>query len=195
LIRKFLNGGVAVKHVVLALSFVATVLIGASGVYAQSDPLAGTWGISASGQAALGGPTRGTCNVSGTVPAALYDALIQFSHGNMIIHALGINIGATNCSSSNFQGSGTYSVVDKGKGGFEANGTFTPEFAGRGAACAATTLDDIAFTVIGKTSDSTFTITINGLGSGSYTEGPPPGPTICSAPILNLTANGAGKKL
>jgi len=182
------------KATVFVLSFALAALFGANGADAQSDPLAGTWGVSAAGQAALGAPTSGDCSVSGTVPAALYDGLIQFGHGNIIIHNLGINIGATNCSSPNFQGSGTYTILDKGNGGFEADGTFTPAFVGRGAACAVTALTDVSFTIIGKTGDSTFTITLDGVGSGTYAEGPPAGPTTCAAPVLNLTASGAGEK-
>lgn len=182
------------KSTAFFLSLALTVLFAAVGANAQSDPLAGTWGISASGQASLGTPTSGECSVNDTVPASLYDSSIQFTHGSIIIHNLGINIGATNCSSVNFQGSGTYTIVDKGNGSFEANGTFTPAFAGRGAACSATGLTDVSFTIIGKTGDSTFTITINGVGSGTYAEGPPAGPTTCTAPVLNLTGTGAGKQ-
>jgi hypothetical protein len=190
--ESFMEG--SMKNASLVLSLAAAVLIAASGAYAQSDPLSGSWGISTTGQAALSAPNSGTCNVNGTVPAALYDALIQFARGQVTIRNLGINIGATNCSSPNFQGSGTYTITNKGDGGFEADGTFSTLFVGRPAACSATALNGVSFTVIGKLGDSTATITINGLDSGSYAEGPPAGPTTCSAAILNLTASGIGKK-
>jgi hypothetical protein len=185
---------VITKKALFGIGLVAIALFGANRVSAAPDPLEGTWGISSAGQAALGSPDSGTCSVNGTVPAALYDSVIQFTGGQIIIHNLGINIGATNCSSPNFQGSGTYTVMDKGDGGFEASGTFSTQFVGRGAACSGISLNTVAFTAIGKTKDGTITVTINGLDSGTYAEGPPPGPTTCTAPILNFTASGAGKK-
>ena len=132
--------------------------------------------------------------MTGTVPAGLYDALIQFGHGQVLIHNLGISIGATNCSSPNFQGTGRYTITDRGNGGFEANGTFTTQFVGRPAACSATALNSVSFTVLGKVGENTATITINSLDSGTYAEGPPAGPLTCKAPVLNLTASGSGKK-
>jgi hypothetical protein len=182
------------KNVLVALGLIAAMLLAGGTVSAQSDPLAGTWGISTSGTAAIGSATSGACKVSGTVPAALYDVLIQFGHGQILISNLGINIGATNCTSPNFKGTGTYTVADKGNGGFEANGTFTTAFVGRPAACSATALNNVSFTALGKIGDNDITITINGLDSGSYAEGPPPGPTTCKAPILNLTASGTGRR-
>lgn len=182
------------KSVNFVSAIVAVLLLGASVCYAASDPLQGSWSISTSGQAALDSPSSGTCKVAGTVPGALYDIAIQFSNGQIRISNLGINIGATNCSSVNFQGSGTYTVTETGDGGFEAKGTFSSAFVGRGAACSATALNNVSFTVMGKIGDKTLTIYIDGLDSGNYAEGPPPGPLTCQAPILNLVASGTGKK-
>jgi hypothetical protein len=176
------------------MSAIVAVLLVAVSASAASDPLQGTWTISTSGQAVLDSPTSGACKVAGTVPGALYDVLIQFSNGQIRISNLGINIGATNCSSVNFQGSGTYRVTETGDGGFEAKGSFSSAFAGRGAACAATALNNVSFTIMGKIGDKALTIYIDGLDSGNYAEGPLPGPLTCQAPILNLVANGTGKK-
>ena len=176
------------------VSTLAAVLLLALSASAANDPLQGTWSISTSGQAALDAPSSGACKVGGTVPASLHDIAITFSNGQIRIANLGINIGATNCSSVNFQGTGTYTVTETGDGGFEAKGTFSSAFIGRGAACAATALNNVSFTVMGKIGDKTLTIYIEGLDSGNYAEGPPPGPLTCQAPILNLVANGTGKK-
>ena len=182
------------KHAFLGLTLVAAVLLPGTAVYAQADPIQGTWGLTVSGQASIGTASTGTCVVSGSVPAALYDVAISFFGGTIVIHNLGINIGATNCTSPNFQGSGTYTISDKGDGNFEANGQFTTQFAGRPAACSATGLNNVSFTALGKIGDGSITITINGLDSGSYAEGPLPGPLSCTAPILNLTGSGSGKR-
>jgi hypothetical protein len=169
-------------------------LVAANAVQA-ADPLAGSWGFSTAGTASLDTATNGNCKANGTQPAAIFDSFMDFSNGTITIHKLGILIGATTCTSLNFQGTGTYTVEDKGKGGFEATGTLTPTFVGRAAACSGTVLTNLAFTIIGKMSDSTATITINGLESGTYAEGPPPGPLSCTTPILNLTGAGTGKKM
>jgi hypothetical protein len=183
------------KSVYFVTAMIAVLLLGASVSYAASDPLQGTWAISTSGQAALDVPSSGACKVAGTVPAGLYDATVQFANGQVRITNLGVNIGATNCTSVNFQGTGTYTVSETGDGGFAAKGTFSSIFVGRGAACAATALNNVSFTVTGKIGDKTLAIYIEGLDSGNYAEGPPPGPLTCQAPILNFVASGSGKQL
>jgi hypothetical protein len=128
------------------------------------------------------------------VPAAFSDLVFSLSVGKIQIHNLGINVGDTNCSSPNFQGTGTYTISDKGNGNFEANGTFTSQFVGRPAACAGTQLTNVSFTALGRVGDNTITIFINHLASGTYAEAQSAGPLTCQAPILDLTANGSGKK-
>ena len=182
------------KSVYFVTAILALLLLAVSVSYAASDPLQGAWNISTSGQAVLDSPSSGTCKVAGTVPAALYDISLQFSNGQIRITNLGINIGATNCTSVNFQGSGTYAVTETGDGGFEAKGRFSSAFVGRGAACSATALNNVSFTIMGKIGDKALTIYLEGLDSGNYAEGPLPGPLSCEAPILNLVANGSGKK-
>jgi hypothetical protein len=183
-----------VKNILVSLSLAAALVVSATGVYAASDPAEGSWGISTNGQAELGAPTSGSCQVNGEVIAAFYDSFMDLSGGSITVHNLGISIGATNCTSPNFQGSGTYTVTDKGDGNFEVNGTFTTQFVGRGAACSGTALNNVSFTMLGKSGAKTVTISINGLDSGTYAEGPLPGPLTCSAPILNLTGTGTAMK-
>jgi hypothetical protein len=167
----------------------------ASAVHAAPDPLSGTWAISTSGIALIGTPTNGSCSVSGTVPAGIYDINATFGEGTITILNMGISIGGTNCTSASFQGTGTYAIDDRGKGGFEANGVLSSAFTGRGAACAATSLTNVAFTIIGNIPQHSISITLNGLESGTYAEGPPAGPITCNAPIRALTAIGSGRKL
>lgn len=183
----------SVKNIFISLSL-AAVFLSATGVYAESDPARGSWRISTDGQAELDVPTSGACKVSGAVIAAFYDSLMDLSGGSITIRLLGISIGATNCTSPNFQGTGSYTVTDVGDGNFEINGTFTPQFVGRSSPCSGTALNSVSFTMLGKSGGKTATITINGLGSGTYAEGPPPGPLSCTAPILNLTGSGTATK-
>ena len=91
------------KSVYFVTAILALLLLAVSVSYAASDPLQGAWNISTSGQAVLDSPSSGTCKVAGTVPAALYDISLQFSNGQIRITNLGINIGATNFTSLNFQ--------------------------------------------------------------------------------------------
>jgi hypothetical protein len=187
------KGKLSVKNIFVSLSL-AAVFLSATGAYAASDPAKGSWRISTNGQAELDAPTSGTCKVSGAVIAAFYDSLMDLSGGSITIRLLGISIGATNCTSPNFQVTGSYTVTDTGDGNFEINGTFTPQFAGRSAPCSATALNSVSFTMIGKIGGKTATITINGLGSGNYAEGPGAGPLSCQAPILNLNESGTATK-
>jgi hypothetical protein len=93
-----------------------------------------------------------------------------------------------------FSGLRTYTVTDRGDGNFEVDGSFTSQFVGRPAACSGTALNNVLFTMLGKTSDNSATITITGLASGTYAEGPPPGPLTCTAPIANITGSGSAMK-
>ena len=177
----------------LAIGLICAVLVGFS-AFAHADPLNGFWSISSSGEALIAPANKGACSVSGAVPASLYDATLEFRNGNIIVTGLGIDMGATNCTSINFRGTGSYTVTEKQDGTFEANGTFSSSFVGRGAACAGTQLTNVAFTATGKTGRRTLTITTHGLDSGTYAEGPRAGPTTCSAPVTNLTMDGTGVK-
>jgi hypothetical protein len=186
------KGKLSVKNIFVSLSL-AAVFLSATGVYAGSDPAKGTWRISTNGQAELD-DTSGACKVSGALLAAFYDSAMTLSGGSIMISILGISIGATNCTSPNFQGTGSYTVTDMGDGNFEIDGTFTPQFVGRSAPCSATALNNVSFSMLGKSGGKTATITINGLSSGNYAEGPPPGPLTCQAPILNLNESGTATK-
>jgi hypothetical protein len=186
-----------VKHIFVTLSLAAVLLLSAIGAYSQSDPAAGSWTISSNGSAVLGAPSSGTCQVNGTTAGSLYDSFMDFSDGSITIHNLGISIGATSCTSVNFQGTGTYKVTDKGDGNFQVDATITTQFAGRGAACSGTALNNLTFTMLGKSGAKIATVTVNGFeegSSGSYAEGPPAGPLSCSAPVLNFTGNGTATK-
>jgi hypothetical protein len=180
------------KGTIFILSLALGVLVGTSGANA-SDPIAGTWGITAIAIAALGEPTSGACRIDGTVPASLYDSVFQFSGGTITISSLGINIGDTKCLPPNFQGSGTYTVVDKSKGSFEVDGTFSTTFVGSRVACSSIALTDVSLTIIGNDSGSTFSFFIK-FASGTYAEGPSAGPNTCTAPIEIMTGQGSGKK-
>jgi hypothetical protein len=190
------KGKLSVKRVFVALSFTAALCLSASGVYCQSDPAAGSWGISSNGTAALGTPS-GTCQSNGTVPAAIFDSFMDLSDGQITIHNFGISIGATTCTSVNFQGTGTYKVTDRGDGNFQVDATVTPQFVGRGAACSGIALNNLTLTLLGRTDQKSGTVTVNGLepgSTGSYAEGPPPGPLTCTAPVLNFIGSGTATK-
>jgi hypothetical protein len=187
-----------VKQIVISLSLAAALFLCVSGAFAATagDPAAGSWSISSNGEALLGTPT-GSCNANGTVQASLYDSLMDLSGGQITIHNLGISMGATSCTSVNFQGTGTYTVTDKGDGDFQVNGTISTQFVGRGAACSATGLTNLMLTIVGKTGEKSATVTVNGFAEGSggsYAEGPPPGPLSCTAPVLNFTGSGTATK-
>lgn len=181
------------RNIVISLSLAAAVFVSAASAYAGSDPAAGTWQFTSTGEALLGSPS-GSCQANGTVPGSLYDSFVDMSNGSITIHNLGISIGATSCTSVNFQGSGTYTVADKGNGNYEVTGTLTSQFVGRGAACSGIALNSVGFTLVGKTGEKSALFTVTGLASGSYAEGPPPGPLTCTAPILNLTGSGTAMK-
>jgi hypothetical protein len=183
-----------VKKIVLSLSLAAAMFVSTAGVHAESNIAEGSWKFSTNGQAVLGAPTSGSCQASGTTLGQLNDVGMDLSGGQIVIHNLGISIGATNCSSPNFQGTGTYTVTDRADGSYQIDGSFTSQFVGRPAACSGTSLTNVTFTLVGPTSDKPATITITGLASGSYAEGPPPGPLSCTAPILNLTGTGSATK-
>ena len=191
------KGRLTVKNIFVAVCLSATLFLPATGAFSQpNDPAAGSWGISSNGSAVLGTPS-GTCQANGTTSSALYDSIMDLSSGTITIHNLGISIGATSCTSVNFQGTGTYKVTDKGDGDFQVDGTITTQFVGRGAACSATGLNNLTFTILGKTGTKAATVTINGFeegSSGSYAEGPPPGPLSCTAPVLNFTGSGTATK-
>jgi len=183
-----------VKNTFFGLSLTVAVLLLTTSVHAQSDPARGSWGISTNGMAQLDRPSSGDCKASGSVLASFYDSFMDLSGGSITIHNLGISIGATNCTSPNFQGTGSYKVTETGDGNFQVDGTFTTQFVGRPAACSGTALNNVAFSIAAKIGSKTGTVTITGLDSGTYAEGPPPGPLSCTAPILNLTGTGTGTK-
>lgn len=189
------------KKTFVAVTLIGAVLLAQHGVYAQEcfncDLLAGRYNVQLSGQAVLSSPTSGNCVVSGTVPASLGDCVFDFNgHGSLIGTGgrYGVSIGATTCTSANYVISGAYTVVDKGDGTFESVGTFTTLFGGRLAGCAGTRLTNQPFSLIGKTSDHSFTITTAGAGDGSaYAEGSD-GSTTCTAAIINFITSGSGRK-
>lgn len=170
-------------------------LVGAASAHAQAgDPLKGTWAISTAGSAVIGTANTGSCAGQGTQPASLYDIRATFASGTISILDLGISMGGTTCTPVNFQGTGSYTIEDRGNGNFVASGTFSSSAIGRLAACQALSLTNAAFTAIGRIADHSMTITINGLDAGNYAEGQGASVT-CTAPIKNLTGSGDGRKV
>ncbi|MBI4468205.1 MAG: hypothetical protein HY650_02675 [Acidobacteria bacterium] len=136
------------------------------------------------------------CSVHGLVAAGITDGFISFDGGGRIIQGeAGISIGATSCTSPNYSVSGTYRVTARDQDSFTATGTLTYSFGGRPAACSGTFLNAQPFSLIGRISDSSFTIQTSGAGGGStYAEGPPQGPLTCSATVVNFVTSGTGTK-
>jgi hypothetical protein len=189
------KGSRSVKRISIGLCLCAVLFLSATGAFSQSDPAAGSWSISSTGEGQLSTPN--SCQANVCSGAQIFDSSMELSGNQITIHNFGISIGATTCTSVNFQGTGTYKVTDKGDGNFQVDGLLTTQFVGRGAACAGTGLTNLMFTMLGKTGEKTATVTVDGFqegSTGSYAEGPPPGPTTCTASILNFVGNGTATK-
>jgi len=171
-----------------------------SDAYAQgADQLKGTYNFSTSGTALLADVGGSNCMVAnGSVPAALSGGIIIFDGRGGITGsgtAVGISIGATSCTSSNYYLSGSYTITDVGEKHLEATGTLSTNFQGRSAACNGTTLASVPFTIVADLADHSFTISTSGAGSGStYAEGPAAGPVSCTATIANFVTSGNGSR-
>jgi hypothetical protein len=99
----------------------------------------------------------------------------------------------------NYNVVGTYTVEQVGEDTFKARGMFSTRFVGRPARCAATSLQNVPFSIVGTLAAGladSFTITTDGVGEGSsYAEGEPRGSTTtCTADILNFITSGTGRK-
>src|SRR5271166_3909146 len=111
------------KRILLALAAFGMLLIAQPRAFAQfggfGDGLEGTYSLQTSGQAVL--TNAGDCSVSGSVPGQLIDGIINLNgRGGISGSNLGISIGATSCTSPNFNISGSYTVQKTGDGTIEA---------------------------------------------------------------------------
>lgn len=186
------------KRAFLGIALAAAVLLASSGARA-ADRAQGHWIFLASGQALLG---SGTCQFSSmSVPTSLSSGNIYLTPdpavpgtGTVSINFL-FNIGATNCTSANFHGSGgSYTVVDRADGSFEATGTFSVSPSATSGACSTITLNHVDFDMIGGAAGASLAITgFSSTGSGTYAEG---GSSVsCTEPIVDITAKGTAKPM
>lgn len=185
------------KRAFLGIALTAAVLLASSGARA-ADRAQGHWIFLASGQALLG---SGTCQFSSmSVPTSLSSGNIYLTPdpavpgtGTVSINFL-LNIGATNCTSANFHGTGgSYTVVDRADGSFEATGTFSVSpSASLTGACSAINLKGVDFDMIGGSAGASLAITgFSSTGSGVYSEAP----GSCTEPIMDITAKGTAKPM